>query len=128
MAEDKKELFRNTTQGHLGVVTVDRRGERHGISVEPGGTVWLSEEEQELTAQAPRKAEHNPFIDQPYAVHDEHGEVTEKGTRPPLVRDDSERPTHPVGFAGPPEGDPPQGSYANGEETGVPQPVGFGGP
>lgn len=129
--EQEKQLFRNTTQGHVGVVTMDRRGERFPIAVGPGETVWLSEEEREATARAPREARHNPFVDQPFVAYDEHGEVIERGTRPQLVLDNEARPTgdRPIGSevaAATPGGTPPEGSFATGEEVGVPQPVGFG--
>jgi hypothetical protein len=46
--------FRNTTNGWIGAIKLTSRGEVQPVAVAPGDTVWLSEEEQELTANAPR--------------------------------------------------------------------------
>jgi hypothetical protein len=58
----QKQQFKNESGGWIGVVVINAKGEDTGASVEPGGTVWLSEQEQILTANAPRKAEDNPFL------------------------------------------------------------------
>lgn len=60
----EKTQFINNTGGWLGVVVIDPKGADRGVNVEPGGTVWLSEAEQRLTANAPRRPEDNPFIKQ----------------------------------------------------------------
>jgi hypothetical protein len=64
MTQIEKQQFVNNTGGYIGAVIITARGEDRGIAVEPGGTVWLSEAEQELTANAPRQAKDNPFIPQ----------------------------------------------------------------
>lgn len=56
-----KDEFENTTQGHIGVITLDPNGKERGIAVRPGATIWLTEAEQILTANAPRRDEDNPF-------------------------------------------------------------------
>jgi hypothetical protein len=56
-----KDEFRNVTDGWLGVVTIDHTGKASGTSVEPGGSCFMTEEEQILTANAPRSDEDNPF-------------------------------------------------------------------
>lgn len=56
-----KDKFRNDSPGQVGV-TVIENGKERGIALRPGDIIWLSEEEQELTANAPRKDENNPFI------------------------------------------------------------------
>jgi len=61
MANTKDE-FRNTSDGWLGVTMIDGRGDPRGIAVEPGGSVWLSEDEQIATANAPRSDGDNPFV------------------------------------------------------------------
>jgi len=52
--------FRNDSPGIAGAIAIED-GKRRGISVKPNESVWLSEEEQIATANAPRKDEDNPF-------------------------------------------------------------------
>lgn len=56
-----KDEFRNETKGFVGVVTIDPLGKEKGVAVRPGLTIWLSEAEQILTANAPRHDKDNPF-------------------------------------------------------------------
>lgn len=70
MSQTEKQQFRNNTEGWLGAVMIGPRGDDRGIAVEPGGTVWLSEAEQRLTANAPRQPEDNPFIERDHIVVD----------------------------------------------------------
>jgi hypothetical protein len=60
----QKQQFRNQTDGYIGVVVIGPDGKEKGIAVEPNGEVWLSEQEQVLTANAPRSPEDNPFVEQ----------------------------------------------------------------
>jgi hypothetical protein len=60
----EKQQFQNNTDGWIGAVVIGPNGQERGIAVEPGGTVWLSEPDQVLTANAPRRAQDNPFIEQ----------------------------------------------------------------
>lgn len=72
----EKQQFKNTTDGWVGVTVIGPKGEDRGAAVEPGGTVWLSEPEQVLTATAPRRPEDNPFVEQTRMVtNQETGEV-----------------------------------------------------
>lgn len=64
MTQIQKQQFVNNTQGWVGVTVIGPKGDERGAAVEPGGTVWLSEPEQVLTANAHRRAEDNPFIEQ----------------------------------------------------------------
>lgn len=64
MTQIQKQQFKNETGGWVGAVVIGPRGDDRGVGVEPGGTVWLSEAEQRLTANAPRRPEDNPFIEQ----------------------------------------------------------------
>jgi len=59
MAQERSE-FVNESSGYCGAVVLEK-GEPKGISVEPGAAVWLTEEEQILTANAPARDEDNPF-------------------------------------------------------------------
>lgn len=61
MRQQKTE-YRNDSAGIIGVITIELGGERTPIPVGPGKTVWLSEEEEIATANAPQRDEDNPFI------------------------------------------------------------------
>lgn len=79
----EKQAFRNDSPGWLGVVRIGPKGEDRGASVAPGDIVWLSEAEQILTANAPRRAEDNPFIEQELAFGvDEDGKPITKRVVP----------------------------------------------
>jgi hypothetical protein len=58
----EKAEFKNTSPGVCGVTILEPGGKPKGIAVKSGDTIWLTEEEQILTANAPRKAEDNPFV------------------------------------------------------------------
>lgn len=60
MREGKTEFLNRTPmiQGACRIIS----GEEKGVPVAPGETVWLTEEEQEVTAAAPRQSKDNPFI------------------------------------------------------------------
>jgi hypothetical protein len=64
----EKQQFRNNTQGWIGAVSIGPRGDESGVAIAPGETVWLSEAEQVLTANAPRSPEDNPFLEQTHIV------------------------------------------------------------
>jgi len=127
---DEKIEFINNTEGYIGVVTYAPNGDEKPIAVEPGGTVWLSEAEQELTAKAPKRAEDNPFEPQTVQVLDpETGDVMESRVITPLTVNAEERPTpsararqvaRATGEAQPPRGDAPDGSHDDREEVGTP--------
>lgn len=57
-----KDQFRNPKKHQVGAVIIDAANKAKGVVVPPGGTIWLSEDEQRLTANAPRKDEDNPFV------------------------------------------------------------------
>lgn len=137
-----KTPFRNTTTGYVGAITYGPRGEEKAIPVGPGDLVWLSEEEQELTANCHRSPQDNPFLPRRYEVRDPNtDEVLEAGERPLLEKDTEERPTAggaeaPLSSAppviehapddsvqteqsGPPLVPTAAGTYAEGEQTGT---------
>lgn len=62
MSTNVKDEFRNDSDGYIGVITLMPGGERAGIAVRPGDSVWLSQEEQVLTANAPRDEADNPMV------------------------------------------------------------------
>lgn len=81
----EKTQFRNEFGGWIGVVVIGPKGDDRGASVEPGGTVWLSEAEQRLTANAPRDPKDNPFIAQTHIRRNPDTGETEEYTVTPLV-------------------------------------------
>lgn len=58
----KKSEFRNTRKHHIGVVLKREDGKMKGSALEPEGRVWMDEEEQMATANAPRSESDNPFV------------------------------------------------------------------
>lgn len=114
MAEER-EQFENTTGGYVGACQIDRRGEHRWIAVAPGERVWLSEEERIATANAPRSATDNPFVETQQDELDDDGKVLRQITvQPALVKVTEARPiasNRPIA---------PQGSYSSAEEVGTP--------
>lgn len=86
MPQVEKEQFRNESGGYVGVVTLTSRGDDKGMPVAPGDTVWLSEDEQVLTANAPRLAEHNPFVPQKVIQRNPETDAQEETWVTPLVK------------------------------------------
>lgn len=117
-----KDEFVNTSDGWIGAVQIDHNGRAHGISVEPGGSVFLSEEEQILTANAPRMDEDNPFINGALKLRTRAVEIR---NRRPFGAHPGREPEEPETGAPPePEGPAEQGSAAAGEEVATPKAVG----
>lgn len=92
LAEDQveKKPYKNQTAGWLGVVKVDHLGAQVGHSVEPHGTVYLSDTEAILTARAPKAAADNPFEEQEFAFQDESGKRVMQMMRPLVLVTDGE--------------------------------------
>lgn len=61
MPQEKTE-FRNTTDHIIGVITIEPGGRHVPLPLVGGATVWLTEDEQIATANAPKANEDNPFI------------------------------------------------------------------
>lgn len=97
-----KDQFRNDSPGVIGAVSVNNRGEVQGIPVYPGDTVWLSDEEQVLTANSPRDPADNPLINGSFTLIAEQGEFK------------NARPVRPVAET------PPEGERPADEEVGTP--------
>lgn len=115
---DEKIEFVNNTEGYLGAVTYAPNGDEKPIAVEPGGTIWLSPAEQELTAKAPKSAKDNPFIPQQVPVLDpDTGETIDHRWVTPFTRNTEDRPTPSSQAA---SGDAPDGSHDDREEVGTP--------
>lgn len=96
-ATGEQRKFVNPTGGFVGANKFGPDGKPTAVPVEPGGEVWLTAEEERMTAEAPRSPEDNPFVKEwEEAVEfDSFGEplrtVIRKGT---LVL--SEEPPRPV--------------------------------
>lgn len=52
--------FENVSPGQCGAVVIEN-GKSRGIAVMPGARIWLTREEQTLTANAPKFDKNNPF-------------------------------------------------------------------
>ncbi len=61
-ASGEQRKFVNPTSGFVGANVFGPDGKPTAIPVEPGGEVWLTPEEERMTAEAPRLAQDNPFI------------------------------------------------------------------
>jgi len=61
MSTPTKDEFENVGTYTVGVTTITARGEYKGVAVRPGDRVWLTQEEQILTANAPRSDAANPL-------------------------------------------------------------------
>lgn len=57
------EEFVNRSQGWVGVTRLNRKNDEFSDVVEPGGRVFLSTEEQQLTERAHRRREDSPFVE-----------------------------------------------------------------
>lgn len=111
-----KDEFVNTTDGWVGAVQIDHTGRAAGVSVEPGGSVFLTEEEQILTANAPRVDEDNPFVNGALALRTRSVEIRNRrpfGAHAAHVAEET-------GATPEPEAEAPTGSAAPGEEVATP--------
>lgn len=120
----QKDEFRNVSPGWCGAVSIDGRGDHHGTPVEPGGTVWLSEEEQIATANAPRSDADNPFLNGTFELVSRGADV--KNRRPYGLH--SGGPVEPAveeetGATPAPAAEPVEGQSAPGEEVATPDAV-----
>lgn len=143
MAEEKAE-FRNTSKGVIGASVFAGNGERGGVAVKPGETVWLSEAEQVMTANAPVDPKNNPFVagtgengrpalevvteprqigthTRPIGEKAEDVEATKKAKAAERKARRSKRQSEETGAAEQPAGDAPEGQYGVGEEVGTPE-------
>jgi hypothetical protein len=123
MAEAQR--FRNISDGYIGVVVINEQGKREGIPVAPGATVELTEEEQKLTAHAPRDASDNPFVGGIPGPPGEDEDGEPGPASPALVPDHEQRPvpgrqSEESAVAAKPRGKQAKGSYQRGEEVATP--------
>lgn len=118
-----RDEFENTGKGFVGAVTLDDEHKRKAIAVRPGGTVWLSEEEQILTANAPRSEADNPLANGTLVLRSSGEEIRHRRPiRPPEPEPEAaEEEETETGAAPPPAGDPEEGQRAPTEEVGTPE-------
>jgi hypothetical protein len=63
MSPQAKAEFENQGAGVVGAVTIEPgTGKHSAVPVRPGETIWLSEDEQIATANAPKRDQDNPFV------------------------------------------------------------------
>lgn len=117
-----KDEFRNVSGALIGVVTISTRGEVKSIAVAADDTVWLSEEEQILTANAPRDEENNPLTNGKLKLETASKQMKNKRKLRP--QDEAERQrveeelATPVALAGATQ---TTGTSAQGEESATPE-------
>jgi hypothetical protein len=136
--------FRNDSGHVIGVVTRRAKGEMKGLPLQPGDSVWLDEEEQIATANAPRSDADNPFangdlklVTEPqeivnrrqigYSEHRQVGDLTKEPSDPaagsgsseeappaPPQQQDGDVPPEPPQTTEEPKGRVPEGKVAPG--------------
>jgi hypothetical protein len=140
-ARGEQRKFTNVTPGFVGANVFAPDGRPTAIAVEPGGEVWLTVEEERMTAEAPRHAQDNPFVkawEEP-VERDPFGEPTKTVTREGVLvaSDEPPRPIASDRFIPPrapvpepetatapppiPRQPPVQGQPSPGEVVGTPQ-------
>lgn len=97
--------FKNVSGGVQGVVVIDDSGKSKGIPVKPGDTVWLSEQEEILTANAPKRDADNPFANGALVVQTRASEVLNR--RPIGSREVVGEAVTPVEDSGEPKAEEP---------------------
>lgn len=112
--------FRNDSGHVVGVSTRRARGEMKGLAVQPGETIWLDEEEQIATANAPREDADNPFTNGDLTLVTEPKEIVNRRqigySDHKQVGDLAEEETGPGGDTGSPDGDGSAGSGGAGDD------------
>ena len=109
---DPRSEFRNVSGGYAGVQVKDHTGRMRGVPVAPGATIWLDEDEQVATANAPRKDEDNPFTDGTFELLTPAAEIV---NRRPIGHSEKQQ-VNEVGAAaaeGSPGGPQPEGVAAS---------------
>ena len=115
-----KSKFENVSKGVVGAVVFGLDGKPKGIPVPYKGVVWLTEEEEILTANAPRNEADNPFANGTFKLLVRGTEVaharpigsTQEPPAEPEPEPESETPDEP-----PAEGDRPEAADASGANS-----------
>lgn len=86
-ARVKRTEFVNETQGWVGAIKINRKGDDTAIGVKPGERVFLTDEEIELTEQSHAMAKDSPFVVREITHRDPHTlDVTKTFVSAPLAR------------------------------------------
>lgn len=90
----EKRRFENVSPELHGAVILDADNKAKGVAVQPGETIWLSLQEEQLTAEAPVRPEDNPFVKewQRPTESDAHGNPTAFSTETGVLRPTDEAP------------------------------------
>jgi hypothetical protein len=113
--------FRNDANHVIGVVTKRGRNEMKSMALQPGDTVWLDEEEQIATANAPRSDEDNPFTNGHLTLVTQPKEIVNRRqigySDHQQVGDLAKEESGPGGDTGSPGGDGSAGSDGAGDDA-----------
>lgn len=83
----KKIEFINRTQGYLGAIKIDRKGDEKSVPVAPGERIFQTPEEVELTEQSHAHAEDSPYVVREIVHYEQAtGDETNRFTAAPLER------------------------------------------
>lgn len=105
MALEPQSKFTNVSGGVAGAIKLNHKGEPHGVALSPGESIWLTEQEEVLTANAPRNPEDNPFTNGTYRLDVKAADAAEArpiGSRQEVQPPPPEQP--PEAGEGDPEG------------------------
>jgi hypothetical protein len=118
----EKDEFVNVSAGWVGVVQIDHTGQAKGHPVEPEGSAFLSEEEQILTANAPRADADNPFANGSLELRTRSVDIKQRRPWGAAAAPAAPAPAPPeaTGAAPLPEAPAPEGAHAPGEEVASP--------
>lgn len=116
-----RDEFVNTTTGWIGVVQIGPHGEQKGIAVAPGMSVWLTEDEQILTANAPVRDEDNPFTNGQLELRTQGAQIKNRRPYGAQAGGPLEAPAEETGATPTPESEPELGETAPGEEVATPE-------
>jgi len=112
--------FTNVSGGVAGAIKLNHRSEPQGVAVFPNESIWLTEQEEVLTANAPRNPEDNPFTNGTYRLDVRAADAAE--ARPIGSRQQEQPPAPPQPAAEPGDEDDPEGIDIKVETTGVQDP------
>lgn len=114
---DPQSKFTNVSGGVAGAIKLNHRSEPQGVAVFPNESIWLTEQEEVLTANAPRNPEDNPFTNGTFRLDVRAADAAE--ARPIGSRQEEQPPAPPQPAAEPGDEVDPEGIDIKVETTGV---------